>query len=452
MKTKLSSKEILLLSSTLFGLFFGAGNLIFPVQLGQLAGANLIPAIIGFLITGIGLPLLAVTAMGLTNSRDVLEMARPVSKTYAKIFTILLYLCIGPFFAIPRLAMTSYEIGIVPFIQADQYDLFLAIFSVLFFIGVWWFSQNPSKILDYVGKFLNPAFLLLLSILFILSILNPMGDPMATAVDTQYQSPLTKGFLEGYNTLDALAGLAFGILVIAAVKQFGVTQPKHIAREVFKAGVLATLMMGIIYSLLAYTGASSVATIGLQENGGLGLGLISQHYFGHYGSILVSLIIFLACFKTSIGLVMACSESFHELFPAVSYKALTVIISVIPTILANIGLSRFIQYTLPILMFIYPLTMTLILLQFLKVLLDRHFPQIAFYWVTGLTLVAATIDAVNALPDPFKKQPWAQTLIQLGKDYLPFFKFGMGWILPAMIGLIIAYIIAAFRPKSGRTA
>ena len=159
MNKQIHFKQTLLLASTLFGLLFGAGNLIFPIHMGQEAGQQVGLANLGFLITGIGLPLLAIIVMELTNSRDIIELASPIHPGYAKFFTILLYLCIGPLFAVPRLASTSYEIGFASWLPAESSSLYLPFFSIAFFLCTWWFSQNPTKLIDYIGKYMNPLFL-----------------------------------------------------------------------------------------------------------------------------------------------------------------------------------------------------------------------------------------------------------------------------------------------------
>ena len=153
---KLSIRDYLYIGSMLFGLFFGAGNLIFPVHMGQEAGSNVFLANLGFLVTGIGLPFLGVIAIGSSQSSGVFELSSRINRRYAYIFTILLYLVIGPFFALPRLATTSFEIGLSSIVSTGFSALSLAVFSLVFFFVAWWLSRKPSKLLDYVGKFLNP--------------------------------------------------------------------------------------------------------------------------------------------------------------------------------------------------------------------------------------------------------------------------------------------------------
>ena len=174
MQKQLNIKQRILVATTLFGLFFGAGNLIFPVHLGQLAGRNVIPAMIGFIITAVGIPILGVAAIGNTHSDGLQSLANKVGKSYGYIFTCLLYLTIGPFFAIPRCATTSFTTGIAPML-GDKFNesTVLLIFSLIFFVLVLFFSLRPAKITVWIGKIINPLFLIFLAVLVISALLNP---------------------------------------------------------------------------------------------------------------------------------------------------------------------------------------------------------------------------------------------------------------------------------------
>lgn len=310
MDKKLSSSAYILVGSMLFGLFFGAGNLIFPVQLGQLAGLQTPLATFGFLIAAIGIPFLGVVAIGMSQSDGLFELAKRVHPAFGYGMTILLYLTIGPFFAMPRTGTVSYEVGLAPYIPAKWQALALALFTSLFFLVALWFALRPGKILVYVGKILNPLFLCILAILILASFLFPMADISPTIIADKYQAtPFFSGFLEGYNTMDGLAALGFGIIIIATLKSLGVTSPKGIALGTVKAGFVSVLLMAVIYSCLAYIGATSVELIGISPNGGNALALIAKHYFTSVGSVLLALIITLACLKTAIGLISACADT-----------------------------------------------------------------------------------------------------------------------------------------------
>ncbi|NBA19997.1 branched-chain amino acid transport system II carrier protein [Enterococcus hirae] len=439
MTKKLTFKESMFIGSMLFGLFFGAGNLIFPVHMGQESGSAVFWANLGFLVTGIGLPFLGVIAIGVSKTSGVYELAERIDKKYALVFTVLLYLVIGPFFALPRLATTSFEIGLAPFIQAKQQHVFLVIFSILFFFTAWWLSRRPTKILDYVGKFLNPAFLILLGILLVLAFIHPLGAIDQATVQPSYQEhAFFTGFTQGYNTLDALAALAFGILIVTTIRNMGVTKPSEIAKDTIKSGAISIVLMGIIYTLLAYVGTMSLGGFALSSNGGIALAQIADHYLGTYGSILLALIVILACLKTGIGLITAFAETFTDLFPKRNYIVFVTLASALACLVATVGLTNIIQISLPVLMFIYPLAMTLILLVLVGPLFKQR-PAV-YRMTTYFTLIASILDGLNACPDGIKQTSFVKTLLDFATNYLPFFKLGMGWIVPALIGLVIGLI------------
>lgn len=439
MEKKLQFKDYLTIGSMLFGLFFGAGNLIFPVHMGQEAGSAVFLANLGFLVTGIGLPFLGVIAIGSSQSNGLFDLASKVNKRYAFIFTILLYLVIGPFFALPRLATTSFEIGLSPFIPKEFTTLSLAIFSVAFFVVAWLFSRKPSKLLDYVGKFLNPLFLVLLGILLVLAFTRPMGSVATAPVQTAYENtPFITGFIEGYNTLDALASLAFGIIIVTTIRQRGVTKPSTVALDTIKSGAVSILLMGLIYSLLAYMGTMSLGTFPLSDNGGIALAQIANHYLGTFGSVILALIVIVACLKTGIGLISAFSETFIELFPKQNYLFFATGVSMMACLFANIGLTKIIEFSIPVLMFLYPLAITLILLAIFGPLFS-HSSRV-YQMTTYFTLIASVVDGLNASPAFISTSTVAKTIISFGENYLPLFSIGMGWVLPASIGFVIGLL------------
>lgn len=446
MEKKLSSKDYLYLGSMLFGLFFGAGNLIFPVHMGQEAGANVWPAIIGFLITGIGLPFLGIIAIGISGENGLFDLASRVHKGYGYFFTVALYLVIGPFFAMPRLAATSFEIGLTPFVAESQKTLFLAIFSILFFALSWWFSRNPSKLLDYVGKFLNPLFLALLAILIVMSFVKPMANIHDITVLGKYRDhAFFTGFQNGYNTLDVLASLAFGIIVVNTLKNKGVTKKSTITADTFKSGAVSVLLMGIIYSFLSLMGTMSMGKFDLSENGGIALTQIAHYYLGTGGSIILALIVVVACLKTTIGLTTAFSETFAELFPGLSYSTLIASVSIIPCIIANVGLTSIISYSTPVLMFLYPLAIILVLLGVSGPLFKNN--PIVYQTVTIFTIIPAIIDGLKSSPAWIQNAGITQKMIEFAKNTLPFFEIGMGWIVPAVFGLILGLGIYLIKEK-----
>lgn len=449
MDRKLAVKEYIILASMLFGMFFGAGNLIFPVSMGQQAGSNLWPAIIGFCLTGVGIPLLGIAAMGISRSEGMFDMCKRVGKSYGYFFTCLLYLSIGPLFAIPRTATVSFSVGIQPVIHADNADVALCIFSALFFAAVLFFSLKPSGIMTWIGKILNPLFLIFLAILAVTALVNPMGEIAASVPTGKYaEMSFFQGFLEGYNTLDAVASLAFGIILINSIRNLGIRSPEAISGSTLKSGILSTVLMAAIYCVLTILGAQSQIVYGVSADGGEALFKIGSHYFGTFGGILLGIIVTVACLKTAIGLITSCATAFVELFPnSLSYRVYAILFSLFSFGIANFGLSRIIELSLPMLMFLYPLTITLILL----CLFGRWFnyDRCVFVPVTVCTFLAAVLDFLNALPEAAKNFLHVEGLLSAA-NVLPLFSIGMGWVVPACVGLIFGLVLHFVTRKSSK--
>ena len=441
MKEKLNFNQNLLIGSLLFGLFFGAGNLIFPVQMGQVAGENTFSATIGFLIAGVGLPMLGIVASAISQSESLFDMARPIGSKYSLLFTCLLYLTIGPLFAIPRTATVAFEVGMNPFISEESLRFGLFIFSFIFFAVTLYFSLRPGRILDWVGRYLTPIFLVLLSILLVATYINPMGQVSQYPAQGNYiTQPLFTGLLDGYNTMDALAALAFAIIITSNIQKLGVKKPKNIAIETIKSGLVAVIGMTIIYSSLAYMGATSLGSVSRADNGGNILSMVSNHYFGFVGQVLLAAIVGVACIKTAIGLITSCAEIFSKMFPkSLSYRNYAILFTVFSFTIANFGLNNIIQLSMPVLMFIYPLAITLILLSLLTPFI--HKSSVIYKCTTYLTVIAAFFDFFKALPEGMKNNTVIKEIINFAHVYLPGFDYGFGWVLPALCGFIIGLII-----------
>ncbi|MFC3039717.1 branched-chain amino acid transport system II carrier protein [Virgibacillus xinjiangensis] len=445
MQKQSSFSTYAIIGTMLFGMFFGAGNLIFPIQLGQLAGTNFWPALIGFLTTAIGLPFIGILAFGLSGSSGLRQLAGRVHPLFGLVFAIALYLTIGPFFAIPRTATVPFVVGFEPYINPVHGSLYLGLFSFAFFAIVYYFSLNPAKIIDYIGKYLTPAFLLFLSLLIITAIVKPMGN-FGQPIGDYNDLAFITGFKEGYNTMDALASLAFGIVVIQAIKGRGITGSKEIAKATLKSGIFAMGLMMLLFGLITYMGASSLSAIGSYDNGGLIFAAVAQHYFGAFGNILLAIIIVLACLKTSIGLIIACSEFFHQVFPKINYKLFVLILCLLSFLIANFGLTNIIQYAVPVLMLLYPLAIVLILLTLSSSLFGHK--QSVYATAMLFTFCVSFFDGYNALVDsvPGASLSLFEPITLFYMEHLPLYDIGLGWMLPALVGAVIGY----FWPTSSK--
>ena len=440
MEKRLNYKQRLLVAGTLFGMFFGAGNLIFPVHLGQLAGWNVIPAMVGFIITAVGIPILGVAAIGNTHSDGLQALSSKVGKGYGYVFTCLLYLTIGPFFAIPRCATTSFTTGVQPMLGSIPEGAALLVFSLIFFALVLFFSLRPAGITVWIGKIINPLFLIFLAVLVISALCAPGAPISVVEPDGAYHDgALFSGFIEGYGTMDAIAGLAFGIVVIDIIRSMGVTNDADVAKDVLRSGVLTGILMAVIYVATILMGAQSRGLFDISANGGIALAQISGHYLGSAGSIILALTITLACLKTSIGLVSSCADAFSRIFPRLlSYKVWAVIFSVFSFGVSNFGLSKLIEYSLPVLMFLYPLAITLILLALCGKLFDHH--RAVYVSVTAFTAVAALFDLFKTLPAALQVGPVEGAVAFAGR-FLPFFSLNLGWVVPALLGLTLGLVL-----------
>ena len=443
MKEKLNKRELASIAVMLFGLFFGAGNLIFPPTVGQYAGKNILPATIGLLITAVSLPLLGVVAIGISRSEGLIELSGKVGGAYKVFFTCALYLTIGPLFAIPRCAATPFDTGVKQLLGVTEQtqSLYLFLYSLLFFAIVLAFSLFPGKIVTWVGKILTPVFLVFLGVLVIADFVNPMGSISAVEASGKYAAaPFMSGFLEGYNTMDALASLAFGIVVVTAIRNFGVTEPKAVAKSTVKAGIFSCLIMAVIYVLLVIVGVQSRGLFEVCETGGEVFALVSEHYFRKVGTFVLAGIFTFACLKTAIGLVTSCSETFCKLFPKLfGYKVWAVIFSVVSFIIANFGLSSIIAYSVPVLMFLYPLAITLILLGLFGNLFGHN--RCVYAFVTGFTLFEAIFDFIKALPGSVTNALHFDKWIPILNKVFPLYEYGVGWLVPALVGLVIGLAV-----------
>jgi LIVCS family branched-chain amino acid:cation transporter len=443
---KLTCKDTLFVASMLFGMFFGAGNLIFPVSMGQLSGSSIWQASAGFLITGVGLPLLGVAALGISRKGGLLELSSGVGKAFGLFFTCALYLTIGPFFAIPRCATVSYTVGVQRLLPDGGQTAALALFSLAFFAAVLFFSLKPGQILTWIGKVLNPLFLCLLAILVIRALSAPLGTISEIAPSGAYAaSAFTTGFLEGYNTMDALAGLAFGIIVVTVIRDLGITEPGDVARQTVRAGLFSSLLMALIYVLVTVVGAQSRGAFPASSNGGEALARIAETYFGSVGALILAAMVTVACLKTAVGLITSCSETFVRIFPGgPSYSVWAVIFTAASFLIANLGLDAILSWSKPVLMFLYTLAIVLILLT----LFGRFFgnDRTVLQWTIGFTAAAAVLDFLRALP----AGTGLKALGEAAGGAVPFTAQGFGWVCPALAGLCVGLLLRAAKGRKGR--
>lgn len=315
---KLTFKNRILIGLTLFSMFFGAGNLIFPPYLGAQAGNHVWAALTGFALSAIGLPVLGVAAVALSDG--LRNLAQKVHPVFASAFTILMYLSIGPFLAIPRTAGTSYEMAAAPFLNtgADS-RLFLAIYSIGFFAIATLLALKPDKLTDRLGKILGPLLLVLIGVVFIGCQMHS-GNGYGETIGNYQKHPVVEGFLYGYQTMDTIAALNFGIIISMNIRTKGVKKESSVIKETIFSGMITGLLLLAVYSALAQVGAVAGARFGVGENGAGTLSQMMGYLYGSGGKIILGAIFFIACLNTCTGLLSCCSEYFYTLWPKISYR------------------------------------------------------------------------------------------------------------------------------------
>jgi len=390
----------------------------------------------GFFITAVGFPVLGVVAVAKSGGLD--NLAKRVKPLFAGVFTVLIYLSIGPCLGIPRAGSLPFEMAVAPYLPESISKIWaLFIFTLIFFSVAYWLSLTPAKLVDRMGKFLTPILLVLISLIFIASIFRPLGS-YGVATEEYVNSPFVKGFLDGYLTMDTIAALNFGIVIALAIKSKGIKDEKAIISTSVKAGVGAGGLLIVVYSILAHLGATSGGRFGTTENGAQTLTNIMTYIFGKPGAVLLAVIFTLACLTTCVGLITSCSQYFSALNSKLSYKNWVRILSLSSMILANMGLTKILAISVPVLNAIYPIAIMLIVLA----MLDKFFNGSTV--VYGLTILFTGIVSV------------ADALGQVGIQWnfivnlfskLPLYSKGLGWVVPALIGIILGTVYKLVEEK-----
>lgn len=426
----LSRKDLVLVSLMLFSLFFGAGNLIFPPFLGQAAGSATWVAMAGFFITAVGFPILGVVAVA--KSGGLYSLAKRVHPAFAAVFTVLIYLSIGPGLGIPRAGSLPFEMAVAPYLpESISTTLALFLFTLVFFSVAYWLSLSPAKLVDRMGKVLTPTLLVLISLIFIASIFRPIGA-YGEATGEYVTSPFVKGFLEGYLTMDTIAALNFGIVISLAIKSRGLSDEKLVVSNSIKAGVIAGSLLIAIYAVLGHLGATSGGRFGTTANGAQTLTNVITYIFGKPGAVLLAVIFTLACLTTCVGLITSCSQYFATLTSKVSYKGFVRILALLSMGIANMGLTQILSISVPVLNAIYPIAIMLIVLGMMNRVFKGN--TMAYRLTIIFTGVVSVVDALGQVG------VGVEALTKLF-ERLPLYSQGLGWIVPAVVGMILGVLM-----------
>lgn len=422
--TSLRTRDIVALGFMTFALFIGAGNIIFPPIVAQQAGEHVWLAAFGFLITAVGLPVITIIALSRVEG-SIQILSSPLGKIASLILTITCYLTVGPLFATPRTATVSYEIGFSSYLGTSSSSLL--IYSAIYFSVVTLISLYPNKILDTVGYVLSPLKILSLTILGIAAMMIPTGF-VPPAINNYIDSPVSEGFVNGYLTMDTLGALVFGIVIIQAIRSRGVSNPKLITRYAVIASIISGIGLTVVYLSLFKLGLGSHEVAANASNGAVILHAYVQHAFGDLGSIFLSAMIFIACMVTAIGLTCACAEYFSSI-TKIGYKVWVFILIGFSFIISNLGLTKLIAFSVPVLSAIYPPAILVIMLSFGWKFFNH--PRRVIAPVTAVSLVFGILDGLKVANFEL---PYALT-------HLPLAEQNLAWLIPSLVVFVIAIVI-----------
>ncbi|RCU51829.1 branched-chain amino acid transport system II carrier protein [Corallincola holothuriorum] len=434
---QLSTTDIFALGFMTFAFFLGAGNIIFPPLAGQQAGTEFVPAMAGFLFTAVGLPLLTLLACAKAGG-GLPRMTRLLPKGVGIAITLAIFIVIGPAFATPRTSLVAFEMGFKPFLSsAEPQAWVLLTYSIGFFIVAASLALHRGNLIDYIGKVLTPVLILLLLVLSVTVLMNPLGDAVAPVGDYVSQ-PFTKGFLEGYNTMDTFGALMFGMLIVDVLRKKEISDVKLQTRYLIFASIIAASGLAFVYMSLFYLGVTSNDVAPNAANGGEVFARYVQAMFGGPGKLILAAVVTLACLTTAVGLISACADYFNRLWQKVSYQGWVIIIAVLCAIVANVGLTQLIAVSVPVLFALYPVAIALVILNLLVDKLPN--PKLAFYAVLSIALLMALLDAikVTGLVED-EGLAFAQAL--------PLFSYGLAWLLPVTVVLVGSFMM----PKAAVT-
>lgn len=425
-------KKGFLIGLLLFGIFFGAGNLIFPAELGFRAGVNFYPAILGFVLSGVGIAIITLVLGTMVKGGYKNEISIKVDPKFATSYLTILYLAIGPFFAIPRTAGTSFSIGIAPVTGNGR--LPLLIFSAIYFLFAYLIAINPSKLMDRVGKILTPMFAMLIIILIAVGNMN--FHALNQGEMSNAMSALKTGFLEGYNTLDALASVSFCLIATSSIKTFGFSSKKEYIKIMAIVGIVTAIFFSSLYIGLGALGNkfSVPAEVLADPNTNIGTYILSKssyELFGSFGQVFLGAMTILTCFTTTAGLIVVVSEYFVDTFPRFKYKTYVNIFTLIGFAMSNFGLNTIIKISVPVLRILYPITIVIV-----AIIILNKFVRLSKSGMAVTVILTTVFSGIEVMGSVLKVKA-INTVMSffIGGD------LGFFWINIAVLGIVLSLLL-----------
>ena len=414
----------------LFAMFFGAGNVVFPPYIGMHAGEQWANGFLFYFIADIGLALVAMFAILHAGGAD--NITGRIGHVASKVLMCAVILCIGPMVAIPRTAATTLEMSVTPFFSGMS----PVVFSIIFFAVILLLSIKQSAVIDIVGKILTPALLIGLLVLIVKGFVSPIGDIVDTGVSASEVT--VNGIKSGYQTMDVLAAMAFGIIILSSADEKGYTDSKSAAKMIGIAAALSGVLLLIVYFGLTYLGATASTVFPTDiSRANLLIGIV-ELLLGKAGLIIFAIVIALACITTAVALVSSAASFFAKLAnDKISYSVFVVVICVSSAVISNLGLDMIIAIATPVLDIVYPPMLVLILLSWFG---DKLHKSVYVSSVAG-SLIASVLATAEL---------YGMNIPVI--DSLPLASLGLGWLTPAAVFGLVAYLVSKVKFQNAQTA
>ena len=414
----------------LFAMFFGAGNVVFPPYIGMHAGEQWANGFLFYFIADIGLALVAMFAILHAGGAD--NITGRIGHVASKVLMCAVILCIGPMVAIPRTAATTLEMSVTPFFSGMS----PVVFSIIFFAVILLLSIKQSAVIDIVGKILTPALLIGLLVLIVKGFVSPIGDIVDTGVSASEVT--VNGIKSGYQTMDVLAAMAFGIIILSSADEKGYTDSKSAAKMIGIAAALSGVLLMIVYFGLTYLGATASTVFPTDiSRANLVIGIV-ELLLGKAGLIIFAIVIALACITTAVALVSSAASFFAKLAnDKISYSVFVVVICVSSAVISNLGLDMIIAIATPVLDIVYPPMLVLILLSWFG---DKLHKSVYVSSVAG-SLIASVLATASL---------YGMNVPVI--DSLPLASLGLGWLTPAAMFGLVAYLVSKVKFQNAQTA
>ncbi|MCT7482225.1 branched-chain amino acid transport system II carrier protein [Aliarcobacter cryaerophilus] len=429
MKTSNITRDTLILGFAIFSMYFGAGNIIFPPYLGLISSSDWKISFFAYFLADIGFATFAMFAL-LKVGGNVDNLTSKLGTINGKILMAIIILCIGPLIALPRTGAVTYEMLVVPYFGASTFNSLIT--SIIYFGLILFFTLRPTSMIEILGKVLSPLLFLSLIILIIKGIFTPIGE---ISQNTTNDKLFFDGLILGYQTLDILAALAFGIIIIKILKTKGYTNKKTNFKIVGYASLIAAFGIMLVYFGLTYLGATSSLVYETNIEKVTLLNNIIYQLFGSNGAIILAFVVFLACFTTGAALVSVTAEYFSKVSQGrFSYKKLVILTSLFAVVVTNFGLETIINFAAPILFIVYPAAIILVILA----VFDNYIDNLNIYKFSSFGAIIYSI--FELISNSYLKLSFMENI--------PLAKEGLGWILPAIIFGIVGFLIKSKRVRS----